>query len=63
MKSKRTVFILLLVSGLFFVITLFSLDLKTLKNGTDIVQICLPLSFLLSASIFLENYIKMVKKD
>ncbi len=63
MKSKRVIFILLLVCGLLFAFTIVMIDFSLIKKGENLIALTLPLSFLISGIVLLSSYIDKVKEQ
>lgn len=63
MKSKRIIFILLLICGLLFAFTIVIIDFSLIKKGENLIALTLPLSFLISGIVLLSYYIDKVKEQ
>jgi len=63
MKSKRVIFILLLVCGLLFAFTIVMIDFSLIKKGENLIALTLPLSFLISGIVLLSSYIDKIKEQ
>lgn len=63
MKSKRIIFILLLICGLLFAFTIVMIDFSLIKKGENLIALTLPLSFLISGIVLLSSYIDKIKEQ
>lgn len=61
MKTKTTIFILLLIAGGFLVFSLVSLDIDSILKGEKLFDLTLPISLLISCLLLLELYNKKTK--
>ncbi len=63
LTSKKTVYILLLISGTILVYSLMIVDYNSIFNGQNLTQLLLPMTSLLNCWTLLERYIEFVKKE
>ncbi|WP_283635342.1 hypothetical protein [Aquaticitalea lipolytica] len=63
MKSKKTVYILLLISGACLAFSLLIMDYSKIVKGENLLQLTLPIAFILTSWNLLDFYIEAVKKE